>query len=464
MRRLSAILSVFCVAAHAAPAAGQYSHPLLLELARDPGRSDVPRTAKALALGGASLGSGTADDAVANPGSLMLGTGTDVIASYGSSFYQRQELVNTPKQLPPFDPARRVSPRSTAPVGFAAVATRGSRWAAAGFYDATSRYAHTFATDKAQLFFTALFPTVLSEKGSGAASIAQSSTRIGGAFAAGSRNARVGVGVSAYLVRMNYIAEATDTIEVGSSGFATPVFTTTCCMIDRDRVDLHGWGSGLAVSAIVTPVRHLTLGARWHHEPTFDTIRQWSSSGLGARPPLGFDAPVQFRLPGSYGVSAIVTGGSTTILAELSREMYGGAFLPLTPSTFDPNYNCGQIKYPYPSCPGWGFAYHDTRDTTTVKGAIEQVLAAGRNEIALRAGIAYEPGYTLARLATDVSTRRTLELPAPPIVTEFEPPRESATWLSAGVAYRMRAAEIGVGVGRASNQTRLLVDLRLRPR
>jgi hypothetical protein len=70
----------------------------------------------------------------------------------------------------------------------------------------------------------------------------------------------------------------------------------------------------------------------------------------------------------------------------------------------------------------------------------------------------------LARLATDVSTRRTLSLPAPPIVTEFEPPHESATWLSAGVAYRMRAAEIGAGVGHAKNQTRLLVDLRLRSR
>ena len=90
------------------------------------------------------------------------------------------------------------------------------------------------------------------------------------------------------------------------------------------------------------------------------------------------------------------------------------------------------------------------------------MLPAGRSAIALRAGIAYEPGYTLARLATDVSTRRTLDLPAPPIVTELEPPRESATWLSAGVAYRMRAAEIGVG--HANNQTRLLVDLRLRSR
>lgn len=462
MRRFSssAILSIFCVAAHAAPAAGQYSQSLLLELARDPGRSDVPRSARALALGGASLGSGTADDAVANPGSLMLGTGADFIASSGFSFYQRDELINTPKQLPPFDPARRVSPRSTAPVGFAAIAARGSRWAAAGFYDPTSRYGHAFTTDKAQLFFTALFPTVLSETGSGAASIAQSSTRVGGAFATGSRNARVGVGVSVYLVRVNYVAEATDTIEVGSSSFTNPIFTMSCCVIDRDRVELHGWGSGLAVSGFVTPIPHLTLGARWRHEPTFDTVRELTISGL--RPPSRFGGPVQFRLPGSYGVSAIVTGGSTTILAELSREMYGGAFLPLTPSTFEPNYICGQIKSP--TCGGWGFAHHDTRDTTTVKGAVEQMLSAGRNEIALRAGIAYEPGYTLARLATDLSTRRTLDLPAPPIVTEFELPREPATWLSAGVAYRMRAAEIGVGVGRASNQLRLFVDLRLRSR
>src|SRR5437762_7245745 len=103
-RILSLTACVFVVVP-TGPAAAQtaYSQPLFLELVRDPGRADVPRTAKALALAGAAVTSGTADDAVASPGSLMLGSGTDFVVSYGSFSYARNELANTPNQSPPFD-------------------------------------------------------------------------------------------------------------------------------------------------------------------------------------------------------------------------------------------------------------------------------------------------------------------------------------------------------------------------
>ena len=453
------LLAAMCLVAYAAPAAAQYSQSLFLELVRDPGRADEPRTAKSLALAGVQAGSGAADDAVVSPGSLMLGSGTDLVVSFGSFFYARNELINTPRQLPPFDPTRTLSPTSTTPVGYVAVATRRPRWAAAGFYDATSRHAHAFTTAKASLFATYLFPTIIIETGTGAASTSQSATRVGGSIAVGDQTSRVGVGVSVYMVRLNYLATAADTVEITSSSFANPNLTTFCCVLDQDRVEFRDWGPGFAVSGVVTPVRHFTLAARWRHEPTFSAVRELS---ISRQPPFRFSQEVQFRLPGAYGVSVIATAGATTILAELSRERYAGVFSPVMSSTVDPNYICGQIAAAY--CPGWNFPYHDTNDTTTIKAALEHTLAAGSGRLALRGGIAYEPGYTLARSAGDVSTRRTLSLPAPPIVTEFEPPRESSTWLSTGLAYAWRSAEIGVGVGHANHQTRLLVDVRVRSR
>jgi hypothetical protein len=463
-RRL--LLAALCVIVPTAPvgAQAQYSQPLFLELVRDPGRADVPRSAKSLALAGVAVTSGSADDAVASPGSLMLGSGTDLVASYGWFSYARNELANTPNQLPPFDPTRQISTASTTPVGYVAVATRGPRWAAAGFYDATARQSHAFATAKSTLFSTSLFPTTLIENGTGAASISQSAVRVGGSFAAGSRRARAGVGVSLYMVRLNYVAEATDTIEVGSSSFLNPIITTVCCIVDRDRVEIHEWAPGMAVSGVIAPVRYLTLAARWRREPTFQAVRELS---LSVPQPPGtresrIDHNVEFRLPAGYGVSAIATAGATTILADLSREMYAGAFSPVMSATFDPNYICGNVVPA--GCEGWNFPYHDTADTTTVKVGFEQTFPAGRGRFALRGGVAFEPAYTLARLATDPSTRRTLSLPAPPIVTEFEPPRESSTWLSTGASYAWSAAEIGVGVGHAHEQTRLLIDVRLRSR
>src|SRR5439155_25048795 len=166
---------------------------------------------------------------------------------------------------------------------------------------------------------------------------------------------------------------------------------------------------------------------------TFQAVREVSLTYPPPTPASRLNHDVQFRLPGGYGVSAIATAGGTTILAELSREMYAGVFSPLMSATFDPNYVCGQLVPA--GCTGWNFPYHDTKDTTTVKVAIEQTLSAGRGRLALRGGIAYEPGYTLARLATDPSTGRLTRLPAPPIVTAFERPRESLTLLSTGVGY-----------------------------
>lgn len=76
-------------------------------------------------------------------------------------------------------------------------------------------------------------------------------------------------------------------------------------------------------------------------------------------------------------------------------------------------------------------------------------------------GVALEQGYTLARAATDPS-RTGGAFPAPPIVSEHEPPREGHTWLSFGAAYAWGRFEIAAGFGRTEHQSRLLTDFRMR--
>jgi len=441
----------------ASPALAQYSQAIFLELVRDPGRADVSRTARSLALAGDELGADGAEAAVTSPGSLMLGAGTDVVFSYGAAMYASDELVSTPKQLPPFDPTRATSPRSSTPIGLVSVATRRRHWAAAAFYDWSARSEHTFATEQAELYSAALYPTLIIERGTGQASLSHSTTRVGGSVALGDATKRAGVGVSVSMVRLHYLANATDTIEVVTRGFDL-VTKTFCCVVDRDGVEFDQWKPSIAVSGVVTPVPHLTLAARWRHEPTYTATRALSVARDTQQ--TSFTDEVRFRVPDVYGFGAIVAGGGTTIATEVARARYADVFSPVMSSSFDPNYICGQITVTH--CPGWNFPYHETKDATTVRAALEQDVRLGPGRLVLRAGIAHEAGYTLARSATHESTQRTTRLPAPEIVTPFEPPREDWTWLSGGGAYRWRRGEVGVGVGHARQQTRVLADLRLR--
>ena len=455
-RRLALVTSL-CVALDASSALAQYSQPLFLELVRDPGRADVPRTARSLAMAGDEQSAEGAEAAVRSPGSLMLGTGTDWVFSFGAAMYARGELVTTPRQLPPFEPERAIGPRSTAPIGIVGVATRGRRWAAAAFYDAAARSEHQFVTGKALLYYAALFPSLTTGSGSGEATLSHSTTRVGGSVALGDRDKRLGIGVSVSAVRLHYEAAATVNIETMTRGFDLEL-TTFCCVIDQDRVEFDQWKPSIAVSGVVTPMPHLALTARWRHDPTFSSSRELSVVGERQRELLTED--VNFRVPDVYGFGGIVTAGATTVSAEVARAGYAKVFSPVMSSTFDPNYICGTIAVT--NCPGWNFPYHETKDATTVRAALEQQIPLGSGRLMLRAGFAHETGYTLARRATDESTRRNLSLPAPPIATPLEPPRENSTWLSGGLGYTWHGAEIAFGAGHTDGQTRLLADLRLR--
>ena len=451
------LLTGLCAWLQASTALAQYSHAIFLELVRDPGRADVPRSARSLAMAGDDLSAGGAEAAVTSPGALMLGTGTDWVFSAGAAMYGRDELVETPRQLPPFEPARSAGAHSSTPVGFAGVAARGQHWAAAGFFDRSARLEHTFTTRKAELFQTALFPTLVIESGTGTASLSQSTTRIGGSLAVGSRSKRLGAGVSVSAVRVRYVAQATDSIEVVTRSFDL-VTRTFCCVVDEDGVAFDEWKPAIAASGVFAPVAHLTLTARWRHDPAYSTTRQLTVTRQSQEDV--FTQDVHFDVPDVYGFGAIVAGGGTMASVEVSRARYARVFSPTMSATFDPNYVCGTVTVA--QCAGWNFPYHETKDATTVRAGVEQQMPLGRGRIVLRAGLAHEAGYTLARSASDESTRRRLSLPAPPIVTSLEPPREDSTWLSGGVGYAWDGGEIAFGVGHINAQSRVLVDLRLR--
>jgi hypothetical protein len=460
--RLSTITACLLLGG-AAPAGAQYSQTIFLELVRDPGHADVARTARSLALAGIQSGSGTAEEAVVSPASLLLSTGSDVVASGGFFRYARNEFVATPRQLPPWDPDRQLTEASRTPAAFVGAATRGSQWAVAGFYDATSRYEHGFATAKSTLVSLALFPSLLILEGSGLASISESVTRIGGSVAVGRAASRTGIGATISLVRFNYIAAATDTIEERSRSSGNPVIRYFCCIVDQDRVEFRNWAPAIALSGVFAPFAHTTVAARWRHEPTFSAVRHLTVNRGTPDASERHSEPVRFRLPGAYGVTLTVASRSTSVHGAVTREVYAGTFSPLMWPTFDPNYGCTGVTGTC-SGSGWNFPYHDTKNVTSVRTAVEQTVAAGPGRFALRGGIAFLPGYTLARSATHISTRRTLDFPAPPIVTPFEPPREGALSISGGVAYMGRLAEVAMGIGTANHQTRLLVDLRFHSR
>jgi len=453
-RRFATAMAAACLCWSAGPAAAQYSQPLFLEAARDPGRAEVAATARSLALGGAGPISGVADDAVANPASLVLGQGTDVVIAGGSVLFARDELAVTPRQLPPWNPTRATSLRSEIPRGYLALATRRPRWALAAFFDGTTRYRHKFETASAELAFATVQGVGFFRRGSGRASAAMSVERVGGAVAAAPWTGLVGVGVAAYAVRLDYRVSGNSEVETWTNTFTDLTFRYRFTTFELDRVQFFDWATGVVVSGVVKPVRNVALAGRWRHEPTFAARRE-----LVARQPGSverFEGDVQFGLPDTYALTGTLSVGSTVFATELARTDYGEVFGPHSQANVSPF--CETLTTIH--CPGWGFGSHRTADATAWRAGIEHSLSLRRPTLRLRAGIAVEQAYTLARSAIDPS-RTGGSLPAPPVVSPFEPPRQSFRSLSFGAAYAWRRFEVGVGFAHAEHERHILADFRM---
>jgi hypothetical protein len=452
---LRLLLAVACVAGVPRLARAQYSQPLFLEAARDPGRAEPPLTARSLALGGVRAASGSAEDAVGSAATLAFGSGTDLVVSGGVFRLARNELVATPSQLPPWDPARARSPWSGSAVGLVAAAGRRAGWAAAAFFDASGRYDHSFATERATLAYQALQGTSFSYRGQGRASASVSTERLGGALARTLAGGRLSVGASVYAVRLAYQVSGDALVEAWSKLYTDPQETYRYTWNERDEVAFRATRPGWSVSAAVTPRSQVMLTARWTREPAFDTTRVLSVTGGLSRPPVGGN--VRFEMPDTWAVGARLALGRTLAAGEVARTGYSVTFGPETDAGSPP---CQVLTSVY--CDGWGFTSHRPADSTSVRLGLEQRVGpgSGRGGLLLRGGLAFEQGYWLGRAASD-SGRNGQTLPAPPIVSDYEPPRDAFTWVTAGAAYRRGGVEIGAGAGYANHQLRLLVDLRL---
>jgi hypothetical protein len=432
--------------------AQQRSSPaLFLETLRDPGSPDVPATARSLALGGIRFGTGDADDGPTAPAMLRLRSGSDVAVSAGPYWYGRDELVATPDQFPPRNPAREAKDRSTAWPVFVAVATRRQLWAASAFYDGSSRFEESFDTAKSSIFFQALQGTFFSADGTGHASVAQRATRLGGAVAVGPASRRAAAGIAVYAVRLDYDVLAHVHVDTESSIVLGPIVRGT--MELDNRVTFLGWGPGIVLSAMAQPVRRITIAGRWERNPEFEAVHTLQESTQVVN-----SQPVRFQMPSTYGAGLSIAAGRTTIAGEVARTNFSQAFQPIVTTT-----SGDSCVVPLPRCPGWGIANYATEDATSWRIGIEHSTSRDSNSWLIRGGAALESGYTLARPTSD-PLRNGGSAPAPPFLADYEPPRDAAIWLTGGLAYRWRDYEIGMAGGRSDRSMRWLADFRARLR
>lgn len=457
---LRGALVAACLCRSTEPTLAQYSQPIFLEAARDPGRAEAAVTARSLALGGARASSGLADDALASPASLTFGQGVDLVVAGGPLSFARDELSVTPSQTPPWLPGRVTSARSTTPIGYIAIAARRAKWAVAGFIDGTTRYSHEFETASAVLRFATVQGVGFLERGSGRASASTAVRRMGGAFAVAPWR-RLSVGVSVYGIQLDHRVSADVDVENSANDYTDFTFRHRSTTFESDRVDFGGWGPGFVVSAAARPIQALTIAARWRREPSFAAVRELTRRQVplttGTVQLQRIEQDVTFQLPGVYAVAGTISIGRTVVVTELARVDYGAVFGPDSQSPV--SSSCEVLRTIF--CSGWAFGSHRTADATTWRAGVEQSLPVRRSTIRLRAGVAVEQGYTLARSATDPS-RSGGSSPAPPVVSAFEPPRESSEWLSFGGGYAWRHVEIGLGVGYAEHRRIVLADVRLR--
>lgn len=452
--RLAACLALCLAAACASPALAQYSQPIFLEAARDPGQADVPVTARSLALGGLQIGSHGADMSLVNPALLAFGRGTDLAASGGGAWHARDELVATPAQLPPRDPTRARTSRTGAPIAYGALATRVGPFAFAGFYDASSRLQHTFSTSLATLAFATVYGFGYEHRGQGTATADIRARRIGGSVAFAPVPGRLSIGLSVWGVRLDYRVSSEVAVETRS--FTPAASPWTSAGVDQDGVEFHSWGPGFVLAAAARPAAWVTLSGRWRHEPAFDAVRHLAEApGLSN---VTVDEPVRFDLPDTVSVGAAFEAAKTVVGVEVSRSRYATAF---GPAESGPGFGCGQLTTVY--CSGWAFETHAPANATRLAGGIEHAFGAGRGEIVLRGGAGYEQAYTLARSASDPA-RDGGALPAAPVVSDFEPPRDPATVLGFGLGWRLARWEIGGALSVAGPHLRFLADLRVQLR
>ena len=441
------------------PAFAQWSQPLFLEAARDPGRADAAPTARALAMGDLTLTSTGADSALSAPAMLLFGSKTDIVVSFGTLRYARDELVATPARLPPILPGRRESPGTNAWMPYIAFAARSPVLAAGAFYDGTSRLTHSFESDETVLETATVSGQGYSIKGQGAALTDFWARRIGGSVAVTPWRGRLAIGAAAYATRVDYTTRSEVDVQSTSIGFGPISWVRRG--FDRDVVDLHAWGVGYSLNVAARAGAHVTLSARWRHEPEVNATRVWSSEWTGSR----LEQPVAFNLPDTYGAGAVFDFGPAKAAFEVARSRYADVFTPaggwLGDTAGDPHGDphglCSQLSTVF--CSGWAFVTHRPSDATRWSAGVEHTIGGAGRALLLRGGVGHEQAYTLARSATDPYRNR--QTPAIPSVTDFEPPREAATWFSAGAGYRASHIEIGAGAQFGDQRFRFLADVRV---
>jgi hypothetical protein len=453
LTRLAVLTAASVMLGVLAPAAAhaQYSHLLFLEAARDPGRADVAQSARQLAMGSGQTGDGSAEAAAAAPATLTLRSGIDMVVSFGGVSFSRDELVLTPGILPPAHPARRRSGSDTVPVMQIAAATRRGNWAAAGFLERGSRYSHAFATDRAELRVSPLAGAVIIEAGSGSAQIQQTIARVGGAVAAG--NARYGFGASLYAVHIDHTVNGVTRIDIAGRFLPTDPLIVRCCVDESDRVSFDNRSMGLSVGGHIGAGEHVSVSGRWRHEPRFTTTRQIRRVGLDNDQELQLPFDFVLDLPDTLAAGLAVRGSRFTVTSEWAWHTYGSAYSPTGPRA--PGYESCQPDDVRMEC--GNFPNYSTRSAFTLRSGVERAFQVDRGQLLLRGGLAYEPGYTLARETRSLARSPSL----PPLENDWEPPREPLAWLTGGVAYSWRHAEIGIGAAFANGQMRVLADLKL---
>ncbi len=436
-----------------APAVAQTasSQALFLETVRDPGNLDVAPTARSLALGGVRLGTGHAEDAVSSPATLVLGTGLDIVASGGALFYARDELVDTPDRFPPLHPERAKTPATRATPFFAAASMHRREWAVAGFLDRSGVLAHRFDTATSNIYFAALQGTSVSEDGTGHASISEQVTRVGGAGALSLPDHRLAVGLAWSAVRVDYQAVAHVHVDTESSLYGGPV-STASSEVDNSAT-VAGWAPGLVVSAMGRPVPAVTVLARWERAPTFAGTHAIVSQD--AHQTNRVENDIALRLPATLSVGASAVVARTTVVGEIARTDFSQSLRPI-----EEVMGTGPCAVPNANCPGWGFANYRASDATAWRVGGEQDIPVGRGELLLRGGLQHQTAYTVARPTSDPD-RNGGSLPAPPFLSDLEPPREAAFWVNGGLAYRRSGCELAFGIGRSDTQIRWLADFRL---
>lgn len=435
----------------ATSAVAQSSLPLFLEAARDPGPASVALTARGLALGGLVAPSGAAEDAVLSPAGLLAGLGRRGILSLGAARMGRDELALTPSQMPPFDAARAAAPRTVGvPIG-AALATSTGTWGAAAFVDAATTLAFRLATARNQLSAQAIPGLLLTADGVGTGSFSRRTVRLGGAFAGGTRNGAlaVGVAVSADATSLN-IASTLETTTTALFYAPYPPSRTDAVSVETTHVDVSRWRLGLALSVMARAGRGVTAGAYWHHRSPLQAVRDTATSGDPARTvrqDVTFDPPDQ--VGGSLSWGGVRSYAAVEVGWVQAAAVYRPVVLPSSPSS-----PCQTLRTP--ECPSWGFGAY-----TSVNGLIWRAGGEHRaGRLVFRAGLARETGYSLARAADDPAVNGG-QAPAPAIPTPFTPPRHDRWTVAGGAGLVVGRAEVAGGISWAPGTVRALVDLRV---